>query len=217
MKKFRIPALFIISVSLFTGFKQDNYPQELKVSNLSSYEVRFTHTGYIALHGTLESCPIRSNGKVILTGTLSGAENVDPDNPDDPVLYTGVLDLNIDMDICSVKRMANGEDRICGMTVIGNGRVRTEVEVSNPSTTNQVAYIKINYDSTLGRFQKSVGGTCDQPQQAEEEYMIPNETIASIFNGRDLPMLRNRTLIVGRYEERDGLHVTVVEVIRRVR
>lgn len=86
-------------------------------------------------------------------------------------------------------------------------------------TAGRRAYIKFTYDSTThGRFQKSVGGTCDQAQQAEEEFMTPNETIAAIFNGRDLPMLTTqRTLRVGRFVESDGGNQTVVEVLRKVR
>ncbi len=47
--------------------------------------------------------------------------------------------------------------------------------------------------------------------------MVPNKTIASIFNGRDLPMLTNRTLRVGRYVETGSGNETVVEVLRKVR
>jgi hypothetical protein len=63
--------------------------------------------------------------------------------------------------------------------VKGKGRVYTELELDN---AGRRAYIKISYDSTRnGRFEKTVFGTCDQPQMAEEEYMTPNETIATIL------------------------------------
>lgn len=213
-----IPIFFpvIASVSLLTGFKH-NYDSQDSIHilrhDIAEYEVRFTHTGYTLLHGTLEDCGIRSNGKVVLKGRLTGAEDV---GRYDPILYTGVLDLTIDMDICSAMRMSNGEDKLCGLTVTGNGRVATKLELD---TAGRSAYIKFSYDSTVhGSFRKSVGGTCDQPQQAEEEYMTPNRTIASIFNGRDLPMLiMHKTLRVGRYVEREGQNETVVEVIRKIR
>ncbi len=188
------------------------FPDDFRMGYSSVYEVRLVHTGYTSFNGTPDDCPIRSNGTVTLSGQLSGDENT---GPDDPILYTGVLNMEIDMDICSVKRMANGEDKVCGMTVRGSGRVYTELELD---TTSGGGYIKIRHDSTAhGRFQKSVGGTCDQPQQAEEEYMVPNKTIASIFNGRSLPMLLHRTLRVGRYTETEDQNKTVVEVIRKIR
>jgi hypothetical protein len=101
------------------------------------------------------------------------------------------------------------------MTVTGKGWVYTELELD---TAGRSAYIKISYDSTRnGRFQKSVIGTCDQPQMAEEKHMVPNETIATIFNGRDLPMLvTQRTLRVGSYVETDGGNKTEVNIIRKI-
>lgn len=179
-------------------------------SNLSEYEVRITYTGYTAFYGSLQDCQIRKNGKVALSGLLSGAENGDPD---DPVLYTGVLQLSIDMDICSSMRV-NGEDKLCSMTVTGSGPVKTELEID---TSAGYGYIKIKYDSTLGKFQRLVVGTCDHTQLVEEEKMVPNETIATIFNGRELPMLTNRTLRVGKYIDSGDGGETVVEVLRKVR
>jgi hypothetical protein len=216
MKSIQIVYLCIISFFLLTGFKLYYNPVESIYTagdNLAEYEVRFTHTGYMLFYGTLEDCPINPSGKVVLKGRLSGAENV---GRYDPIHYTGVLALEINIDICSAKRASNGEDKLCGMTVKGRGRVYTELELD---TAGRSAYIKISYDSTRnGRFEKTVFGTCDQEQMAEEEYMTPNETIAAIFNGRDLPKLINhRTLRVGRYIERDGGNETLVEVIRKIR
>jgi len=105
------------------------------------------------------------------------------------------------------------------MTVKGSGKVSAELTIySDGQDIAREAYIKFDYDSTtLGRFTRSVVGNCDNREMVEEESMVPNKTIASIFNGRDLPMLTKRTLVVGRYEEREGVHVTVVEVLRKVR
>ncbi|MBS1918992.1 MAG: hypothetical protein JST17_01950 [Bacteroidetes bacterium] len=208
MKFLFIGFLFFINVSYLPAWEEPI---------LSEYEVRFTHTGYTLLHGTLADCQIRSNGKVVLSGILKGEESGEAD---DPVLYLGKLHLDIDMDICSAKRLANGEDKLCGMRVTGNGTVNVELELSD-SSTNQASYIKINYDTTLGRFQKTVNGDCDHAQMVEEEKMVPDKTIATIFNGRELPMITTRSLsglVIGRrYIERDGNNETIVELLRKIR
>jgi hypothetical protein len=47
---------------------------------------------------------------------------------------------------------------------------------------------------------------------------VPNKSIASIFNGRDLAKLTDRTLRVVRYVEDDGAgNITLIEVLRKVR
>src|ERR1041385_4090847 len=66
-------------------------------ANLSVYEVRLTFTGYTTFYGTAADCGIRPNGKVTLSGLLSGAEDT---SSDDDIMYTGALQLDIDMDIC---------------------------------------------------------------------------------------------------------------------
>lgn len=202
----------VILIFLTTGFKKQNRRTKSSHNAITIYEVRLTHTGWTSTAGNLEDCPIRSNGTVVLTGQLKGDES---GVQDDPVLYVGVLQIDIDMDICSIKRLANGEDRFCGMRVKGNGPVQVELQTSDTST-NQDTWIKFRYDSTMGNFTKSVNGDCDGAEMAEERTMVPNETMASIFNGRDLPMLTTRTLRVGRYVKTDGGNVTVVEVLRKI-
>ena len=91
----------------------------------SIYEINLTYTGYISDPGTLDNCTIRPNGKVVLTGLVSGYEQVDPD---EDIMYRGNLQLDIDIDICAIKRVA-GEDKFCGMSVIGSGQVNVELEV----------------------------------------------------------------------------------------
>ena len=191
-----------------TEFSGNSHPENS--GSLSEYEVQITYTGYTALYGSLEDCQIRKNGKVVLRGLLSGNENA---GRYDPILYTGVLQLSIDMDICSAMRV-NGEDKFCSMTVKGSGPVTTELEID---TFAGYGYIKIKYDISLGKFQKSVVGTCDHTQLVEEEKMVPNESIAAIFNGKELSMLKDRTLLVRKYVEKDGDFETVVEVLRKVR
>jgi hypothetical protein len=178
-------------------------------ASVTVYEVRLTYTGYTSLYGTPAGCPIRTNGKVVLCGLLSGAENVDAG---DDIDYRGVLQLDIDMDICSVKRLPNGEDRLCGIRVLGAGAVKTELEIQSDQ---RGGYAKIEDESQ--EFIKMAFGDCDNQQLIEEKDMIPIKTIASIFNGKDLPMLTNRTLRIGRYVETSNAGETVVEVLRKIR
>src|SRR5205823_3309737 len=95
-------------------------------TNLSVYEVRLTYRGYTSLYPDISPCRIRSDGKVILSGLLRGDENADPD---DPVLYIGLLNLEIDMDVCSAVTVEapGGGYPNCGMTVRGSGQVQTEL------------------------------------------------------------------------------------------
>jgi hypothetical protein len=176
--------------------------------HLSTYEVRLTYTGYVSLYGIPTDCPIRHNGRVILTGLLTGAEDVDTD---DDINYRGVLQLDIDIDVCSVMRLANGEDRFCGIRALGFGEVNTELEVQ---FDQRGGYIKIENKSN--EFIRLAGGSCDEPQRMEEQDMIPNKSISSIFNGFELPMLTNRTLTVGRYVTTGDTAETVVEVLRKL-
>lgn len=179
---------------------------------LAEYEVRFTFTGYIPANGGEENCDVNKNGKAILSGILKGNENV---GKDDPVLYTGTLQISINVDICSISREANGEDKFCTMTITGSGPVNTELEL-DPAAG--YGYIKIKYDPSLGKFTRSVSGSCDQYQMTEEQKMIPNETEAAIFNGRELPMLNERTLRKKQYPSDKGAEgETVVEVLWKIR
>ncbi|MFI5129053.1 MAG: hypothetical protein ACHQFX_03640 [Chitinophagales bacterium] len=215
MKRNKIITLTAITlIFLTTGFTKLNRQTKSSHNAIAEYEVRLTHTGYTSTAGKLEDCPIRSNGTVVLTGRLKGEESGDFD---DPVLYVGVLQIDIDMDICSIKRLVNGEDRFCGMRVKGNGPVKVELQTSDTST-NQETWIKIRYDSTtMGKFTKSVNGDCDLAEMSEEQTMVPNETIASIFNGCGLPKLKTRTLRKGVYPHTDELgNKTVVEVLRKI-
>ncbi|HVT85763.1 MAG TPA: hypothetical protein VHD35_11205 [Chitinophagaceae bacterium] len=196
MKNYKtILFLFIIPLFLSTGFlkKMNGVDHKNKSGNISSYEVKLTFTGYTSLYSSnpLQDCDIRKNGRVILSGVLSGQENVDPD---DDIEYTGVLQDSIDMDICSVKRLSNGEDEFCYMTVTGSGPVKTELKIYSDGQNNaRGSYIQIEYNSTLGKFNRKVVGNCDPNEMVEEENMVPNKTIASIFNGAELP-INTRTL-----------------------
>jgi len=178
--------------------------------SLSLYEVRFTFTGYVSFHGNPIDCPIRPNGTVVLTGLLGGAEKV---TSDADINYSGTLQMDMDIDICSAKSGLSGDDaKNCGLTVFGSGPVKTELKILYDG---RGAYILTKNESP--KFLKSVTGSCDQEQMDEEFNMVPNETIASVFNGTDLPMLTHKTLRVGRYVIKNDEGETVVEVLQKVR
>ncbi len=217
---------FILPLFLSTSFlkktntiskRRYNSTTDLRAnSNVSAYEVRFTFTGYTTFYVGPPDCPVRPNGRVVLSGLLSGAENV---ASDDDIVYKGTLQLKIDMDICSAMRLPNGEDKFCVMTVTGSGPVKTQLELyfNGPGQDSaRGGYIKFNYEPSLGTFQKSVTGDCEVQQVTEEQQMVPNKTIASIFNGYELPMLTDRTLRVKRYVVRGESGETVVEVLRKL-
>lgn len=179
--------------------------------NQSVYDVRLVYEGYTSLGGKIEHCPIRSNGTVVLEGRLVGYENV---GSTDDIEYTGTLQLDIDMDICSAKTEEDpgGGYPICAMTVNGSGVVNTELKIHFDGRGGY-----ITTENKSGRFTKSVNGSCDQGQIGEELNMVPNETIASVFNGLELPMLTHRTLQTRQYQHRiDDRNVVFVDV-RKIR
>ena len=196
------------NIGTVTIVNDDFRSGNLSATHLSVYEVRFTYTGYTTFYGTPADCPIRSNGKVVLAGLLEGAENVRADYNN---TYRGTLQLDIDMDICSMTGEGDNA-KSCGITVIGSGPVKTELQIYYDG---RGGYIKV--ENVSGRFMKNASGSCDAQQINDERNMVPNRTIASVFNGLDLPKLTDRTLRVGRYvESNNGIEI-VVEVLRVVR
>lgn len=180
------------------------------ISNAGSamYEINLTYTGFLSDPGTLDNCQIRPNGKVVLTGLVSGYEKV---NADDDIIYRGNLQLDIDIDVCAIKRIA-GEDKFCGMTAFSSGQVDVELEVQADA---RGGYIKMENKS--GKFLKIVFGACDASEMNERQNMIPNNSLESVFNGYDLPELKNRTLTKGRYVMNSDDGETIVEVLRKIR
>jgi len=224
MKKYKIILLlFIASVFILTGFKEikttKNHAEDKWRSTISTefrgtrslptYEVRLTYTGYGTFVG-IEDCPIRTNGTVVLTGLLSGPENV---ASDDDMFYIGILQLDIDMDICSIKHLPSGEAKLCGMTVTGSGLVKVELEIQSDE---RGGYIQMR-DTTSRGFTKHVTGSCDQEQLDGERDNVPLNTKACLFSGSPLPMLTQRTLRVGRYVGTGDFVGVVVEVLRKVK
>jgi hypothetical protein len=193
-----------------------NVNDNLKGSNLSAYEVSFTYTGYVSLYGDSPECPVGSGGTVTLTGVLKGAENVPSD---DDISYTGTLQMEMNIAICSMKRQPNGEDVFCSITVAGSGLVKTELEIQSDA---RGGYIQIK-DTTSRGFTKNVGGTCGREQTDEERKMVPLKSIASVFNGLELQVLSVvrslRELEVNKkYEQQMGNgNKVVVEVLRAVK
>jgi hypothetical protein len=186
--------------------------------NAAVYEVIISYTGYTSFAGKSEDCGIRNNGVVTLSGLLYGIENV---NSYDDIGYTGNLQMIIDIDICSMMRLSNGEDKFCGIRVDGSGTVFTELEIQYSTVdSGRGGYIKI--ENKDGMFRRTVTGDCDGPQIDEEWTMVPNKSISSIFNGYELPMLTGRTLRSSTYPKTyshtdDQGDVIVVEVLRKIR
>jgi hypothetical protein len=173
------------------------------------YEIQFTFTGYLSFFGNTSDCPTRSNGKVILTGLMSGSKDLEPD---DDMSYTGNLQLDIDIDICSTKQGLNGVDEFCSMTVMGSGIVKAELEIYYDQRGGY-----INIEDENNEFIKLVFGSCNKNEMYDEQDMVPNKSIASVFNGIDLLMLTDRTLQVGRYVERVDGSEMIVEVLRVIK
>ena len=179
--------MFISSILISTGFiEKTNKVEDKSRSNFTSHEVEFKFIGNTALYGTPKDCGIFSPDTVVLKGILSGQENV---HKDDFVTYRGVLQLSIKMAVCNVIRV-NGEDRWCIMSVTGKGPVEAELNLDTAAHEGY-GYINIEYKPTLGTFKKNVNGTCDpQEMKEEEDNNVPNNSIASVFNGCELRSLK---------------------------
>jgi hypothetical protein len=182
------------------------------------YEVMISYTGYTSFAGTAADCEMRKDGVVVLSGYLSGKENV---ASDDDILYTGNLEMTIDIDICSADRPpGSSEDKFCYIRVNGSGKVYTELEIYTGTDAagkfdGRGGYIKI--ENKDGLFKRTVTGGCGA--QVDEEWtMVPNKSISSIFNGKELQKLLTRTLRKGIYTDTDNEgNITVVEVLRKIR
>ena len=194
-------------------------PRFLVPGKSAAYVVELKFKGYTLFHGDITTCPISKMGKVVLSGVLEGYENV---GPYDPIMYRGLLELTIYMDICSAENNALSETALCGMRVRFSGNVMTELEID--ATNEQCAYIQIHHDPATDKgFYRTVTGGCVQ-QLADETQIVPNGSIASIFNGRQLKLINVttgsciRTLRRDTYYEvdEDG-NVMQVRVLRKIR
>ena len=139
----------------------------------------------------------------------------------------------INIDVCSMDSKPNSDEgRLCSFTVYGSGKVFTELKIyydtgygldasgnvvdSTIRYEGRGGYIQI--ENRDGRFRRTVEGDCEALQIDEEWKMVPNKTIASVFNGKELPMLVLRTLQPGTYTDTDDQgNITRVRVIRKIR
>ena len=67
----------------------------------ASYEVRFSFQGHLGSLASAPDCPVRRDGKAVMSGILAGVETV-PEGDD--IAYRGVLRLEVDLDLCEVAR-----------------------------------------------------------------------------------------------------------------
>ena len=215
MQHFRLITLLPIVTLFLSGSVENNRYRKLffagsVLTDTSIYDVRFSFTGYQSFNGDATDCPIRPSGTVVLKGMLKGLEEL---SGTDDVSYSGILQLDMDIDICSAKGEGDNA-KPCSITVTGSGLVKTELEIYY---AGRGGYIQIK-DTTSRGFRKNAGGTCEPGEINEERQMIPLKTIATIFNGLELPMLNQRTLRAGPPQTlRIGDGQLVVHVIRKIR
>ena len=184
----------------------------------SVYEVAFVYNGYVSEGASAQECGANPNGIVVLSGLLEGIEQVDTF---DDVIYRGKLQMIMSMDLCSVTRGTDGQDRHCALRVAGSGTVEAELEIyfgtdSSGNFDGRGGYIKI--ENKDGQFMRTVTGDCDAERVDDEWVGVPNKSMTSIFNGYELPMLRTRTLTPGIYSvtSPEG-NKTTVNVVRKIR
>jgi hypothetical protein len=130
--------------------------------------------------------------------------------------------LEINIDICSATRPENSsEDKLCGISVVGGGTVFTELVITSGVDSlggddSRGGYMKI--ENRDGRFIRTVTGDCDAKQIGDEWVIFPNKSIASVFNGCELPMIKTRTLHVGQqFVDKGETGTMVMEVLRKIR
>jgi len=138
MKKYRSVFLLLIAALFLSGRIEQtaNRDSNSNSSNnllsgsiisadTSIYDVRFSFKGYQTFNGDTTNCPIRPAGTVVLKGLLKGIEDI---SGTDDVFYEGTLQLDIDIDICSVKGEGDNA-KPCSITITGSGLVKTELQV----------------------------------------------------------------------------------------
>jgi hypothetical protein len=167
------------------------------------YEVRLTYVGYT---GDLKAdgCPVRPDGKVVMTGIISGDESVPGD---EDIEYKGTLQLDIDIDACDGYRKPNGEDDLCRVTIVSSGSIETTLAVYADS---RGGYVQTTEGT--GRLQSVFFGSCPSDRIADERSTFPDGNGANYFNGLDLP-IPSGPLRVGRYVNGDE----VFDVLRAIR
>lgn len=173
----------------------------------SVYEVRLTYVGSTGSMAGAEGCPVRQNGRVMLTGLIAGSDDV---RPDDDINYRGVLQMEADIDLCEATG-PDGATRLCAIRAIGAGVMNTELTVY---ADNRGGYVKVS--KAPGAFLTSISGSCDAALIDEERSAFPNDSMAVMFNGQELPLSQSGPLQVGRYAD-GGVLVEVLRVVHRNR
>jgi len=173
------------------------------VGRMPTYEVRFTYTGFTGAMASAQDCPVRRNGKVAMTGLVSGSENV---AATDDIEYTGTLQLEADIDLCETTGL-DDQARLCSIRVIGGGPVRVELSVY---ADNRGGYIKSS--KAPGNWWSNIFGSCDAQQINEERSAFPDNSYANSFQGDEFP-LPSGPLKKGKYA-RGELLVEVLRVVR---
>jgi hypothetical protein len=173
----------------------------------SVYEVRLTFAGYTGSFAGADCPGVRRNGSAVLTGLVAGDESV---ASDDDIEYEGVLQMDTNVDLCEVTRRAgSSEDMFCAITVVGSGPLNAQLSVY---ADDRGGYIKAK--KAPGTFVANVSGTCDQAAIREERSSFPDNSMANVFDGNELP-LPSGPLRVGRYTDGD-LTLDVLRVVRSV-
>jgi hypothetical protein len=171
--------------------------------NAAVYEVKFSFTGRLGALSDAQGCPGRDDGKAVMSGLVYGIETV---QPDDDLVYIGVLRLDVDVDLCEATPPPR--DELCTITVVGGGPMNVELTVY---ADDRGGYVKSS--RAKGVFGARAEGSCGAPMNNEELQMFPDRSRANPFNGTELA-LPSGPLRVGKYENEDGA-IEVVRVVRR--
>jgi hypothetical protein len=172
--------------------------------NAAAYEVRLSFEGHLGSLASAPDCPVRRNGKAVMSGIVSGVETVPAD---DDLTYVGVLRLDVDIDLCEVTRVG-GEDTLCKITVVGGGPMNVELDVY---ADDRGGYVKAT--RAKGAFAAKTEGTCGNQANDEELKAFPNNSMANPFNGTELA-LPSGPLRVGRYANEEAI-LEVLKIVRR--
>ena len=152
---------------------------DLPPSGLAVYEVRFSFVGSTGSMEGAAGCPVRNNGRVEMTGLLSGNDKV---KSDEDIVYRGVLDYTADVDMCDVRNDGGGDNaKLCSITLEGAGPINVELTISEG---DRGGYVKVS--RAPGNWLRNALGSCDPQMLADELKMFPNDSQGTIFNGHDL-------------------------------
>lgn len=193
-------SLVVLALEVTLG-AQANVP-----ANAAIYEVRFTFRGHLGSLANAPDCPVRRDGKAVMSGQISGVEKTA--RRDDDIVYSGVLQLDVDIDLCESVRDGNGEDRLCRITVVGGGPVNVDLSVY---ADDRGGYVQAR--RAKGVVGARAEGTCGTRANDEELKTFPDKSQANPFNGTELD-LPSGPLRPGRYENEEAV-LEVLKVIRR--